>query len=131
VRVHSTSVMIINSNGYLYLLSGDGSFVDIPVYYTESNYSGDTYTAYENCFIPYNKMIYYYSASGSLFRPELDADSKPITETNVAYNSRSGVIDEVPITGIIEHAVKLVSTTKAECGIPETITGPLTMEFDE
>jgi hypothetical protein len=121
----------ITWNGIFYHPEGGGTFEGKEIlYYTSSDCSGIPNFYMEN-FEPTPNLFYgkkIYKGHNNLFYRPLNIDSNNMT-TSIYKTSGSAFISNCTIASQDGYYLEVEETTKTACGIPETITPPLSIQF--
>ncbi|MBN1412689.1 MAG: hypothetical protein JW969_17710 [Spirochaetales bacterium] len=124
---------ILSSNDYIYHISWSGSLLpNDPLYFTEVDCAGTAYIY--NSWIIYGKSTFYSAYLGTLFTANtINADGTlyylPGAVTVNSMDTNGACTNGIPQPSGFNFG-ELKTITRAEAGIPATITPPLTIVFE-
>ena len=122
------STIVYSSTNYMYYVNWDGTISEWVLYFSSANCLGTAYFQPSSTvgFSSYGKMIF--SKGGTLYKPaSLDTNGNAVSQsngTNSYYSAGtcSNAVQTIP-------TVTLTTATRAEAGIPATITPPIKLNF--
>jgi hypothetical protein len=121
------TITLISPQGYLYYLNWAGEMTQTPFSWITTDCTGTPYIdgSFTN---RYTGFFLRQDSNGVLYKPaNLDVNNMAIV-TTINRSSHGAPGNCTSFSGTIE-AIEMEPTTKAACGIPETITPPLSIQF--
>lgn len=132
LMITTVYLTVYNQEDYLYFLGWNGQIFDDTFYFSGSGCTGTRYSnvgQYES-YAMIGKIVFRDATIDKLYVPKtVNADGTALTTSlNALSFSSSGICTN---TNLTSYFSELIETTKASVGIPETITAPISIIFNE